>query len=75
MAGITLAMAEIKLAQYLDAESKVLAKQSYSLLGRTLTLANLSEIRAGIETWDQRVKTLDAKANGRGRSVNASPNW
>lgn len=75
MAGITLAMAEEKLAQYLAAESKVLAKQSYSLLGRTLTLANLSEIRAGIETWDQRVKALDAKANGRGRSVNASPNW
>lgn len=75
MAGITLAYAQERLDLYLAAEAKVLNKQSYSLLGRTLTYADLNDIRDGIETWDQRVKALDAKALGRGRSINASPNW
>lgn len=75
MAGITLAQAETQLAAYLDAETKVLSGQSYQFQGRTLTRANLSEIRAGVASWDKRVKELSAKASGRGRSVTASPRW
>ena len=75
MAGITLAHAETKLTEYLTAESKVLSGQSYSLMGRTLTRANLSEIRQGIEYWDRKVKDLDAKAASKSRAVNVSPNW
>lgn len=75
MAGITLAQAEARLEEYLTAESKVLGGQSYQFQGRTLTRASLAEIRAGIETWDRRVKELSAKASGRGRSVTASPGW
>lgn len=75
MAGITLSHAETKLAEYLAAESKVVSRQSYTIDGRTLTLANLSEIRSGINFWDSKVKELTIKASGRSRSVNASPNW
>lgn len=75
MAGITLAQAETQLAAYLTAETAVLSGQSYEFQGRRLTRANLEEIRDGIDAWDRRVKELDAKANGRGRSVIVSPGW
>ena len=75
MAGITLAQAEAKLTEYLEAESKVLQGQSYELHGRRLNRANLEEIQAGIKIWDQRTKELAASANGRGRSRIVSPNW
>lgn len=68
MAGLTLAQAEARLQLYLDAEAKVLAKQSYSIGDRNLTLADLAEIQAGIATWDARVKQLAVQATGRGRS-------
>lgn len=73
MAGITQEVAEAKLQEYLDAETAVLTGQSYSIAGRSLTRANLSEIRAGIDTWDSRVKSLALKASGRGRVVSVSP--
>lgn len=75
MAGITLSQAETQLAAYLAAETKVLSGQSYQFQGRTLTRANLNEIRLGIETWDRRVKNLTAKAGGRGRGVTINPGW
>jgi hypothetical protein len=75
MAGITLAQAEAKLDAYLTAETKVLSGQEYWIADRKLTRANLSEIRAGIDTWDRRVKALSASANGRGRAVTLSPRW
>ena len=58
MAGITLAQAETQLAAYLAAETAVLSGQSYSIAGRTLTRADLSEIQKGIEIWNKRVKRL-----------------
>lgn len=72
MAGLTLAQAEAKLSEYLTAESKVLAKQSYSIDGRSLTYANLSEIRAGINHWDSVCKRLavrGTRGNIRARSL------
>lgn len=73
MAGITHETAEARLQEYLDAESKVLTGQSYTLQGRSLTRANLSEIREGISTWDQRCKELSAKLGGRGRCIVGRP--
>lgn len=75
MAGITLAQAEAKLAEYLAAETKVLSKQSVNIDGQTLTLANLDVIQRGIDTWDKRVKTLSAAASGRGRARTVAPGW
>lgn len=75
MAGLTVALAQAQLDLYLEAERKVLSNQSYSLLGRTLTRANLAEIQAGIDLWDRRVKDLAAKESGRGRTRIVSPSW
>lgn len=67
MAGITLAQAEAQLALYLAAEAAVLAKQSYSIAGRSLTYADLAEIQAGIKTWDTRCQQLSTRDERVGR--------
>lgn len=72
MAGITLAQAEAQLALYLEAEAAVLAKQSYSIGGRSLSLANLAEIQQGIKLWNDRAISLAASV-GRGRARTIVP--
>ncbi|MBP7580661.1 MAG: hypothetical protein KA757_06600 [Vogesella sp.] len=68
MAGLTLAQAQAQLTAYLAAETAVLSGQRYEIAGRTLQRANLAEIQAGIETWNQRVATLTRQSNGRSRA-------
>lgn len=68
MAGITLGQAQAQLENYLNAETAVLAGQSYEIAGRKLTRADLKSIQAGIDAWDERVKQLSVKAGGRGRA-------
>jgi hypothetical protein len=51
MSGVTAAQAEAQLAAYLAAETAVLLGQSYTIAGRSLTRANLKDIREGIEYW------------------------
>ena len=58
MAGITLTQATAKLALWMTAEDKVAAGQSYSIAGRTLTRANLKEIRETIDYWDRKVQRM-----------------
>lgn len=58
MAGITLAKAQEQLDLYLAAEVAVLAGQSYSIAGRSLSRADLTTIQQGITIWDARVKRL-----------------
>lgn len=67
MAGITLAQAEAKLTLWMDANDAVARNQSFSVGGRTLTRANLSEILRQIEFWDAKVKSLTASGNRRNR--------
>lgn len=74
MAGITVAQAQAQLDAYLAAETQVLAGQSYEIAGRRLTRANLSEIRAGIEAWNDRLTTLSIRAAGRGRAYTVVTN-
>jgi hypothetical protein len=62
MAGITLAFAEAQLALWLEADAKVASGQSYTIAGRSLTYADLGEIRAGIQAWDARCKQLEVEA-------------
>jgi len=59
MAVDRLTFARERLALYYAAEEKVLTGQSYSLGGRTLTRANLAEIRAGVTLWEGRVSRLE----------------
>ena len=68
MAGITLQQAETQLAAYLAAETAVLSGQSYTIGGRSLTRANLADIRAGIESWNARVVQLGNRLQGRSRA-------
>ena len=75
MAGITLAQAEAKLAEYLAAETAVLSGQSVSMEGRSLTRANLDLIQRGIETWDGRVKSISNNSSGGGRSRSIRPSF
>jgi len=58
MAGITLAQAKAKLATWLDAEDRVAAGQSYTISGRSLTRADLSQIRETIDYWESKVLRL-----------------
>lgn len=58
MAGITLSVAQARLDLYLAAETAVLAGQEYEIAGRRLKRADLREIRAGIEAWNNKVQSL-----------------
>lgn len=68
MAGITLDQAQAKLDEYLAAETKVLAGQAYTIGGRSMTRADLGEIRAGIDAWNSRVINLSRVSSGRSRA-------
>lgn len=59
MAGITLAQAEARLAEYMAAETAVLERgQAYRIADRELTRADLKEIRDGITYWQNQVDRL-----------------
>jgi Family of unknown function (DUF6148) len=68
MAGITLTQAQTQLDTYLAAETAVLGGQRYTIGDRELHRANLAEIQAGIELWNNRVITLTNQQSGRSRS-------
>jgi hypothetical protein len=73
MAGITLALAEARLADYLAAESAVLSGQSYEIAGRRLVRADLEWIQRGIELWNARAVNLTASVAGRSRARTVVP--
>ena len=75
MAGITLADAEAKLAQYLAAEEAVLLGQSYSISGRELRRADLAAIQNGVDLWNGRVERLANRAAGRSAAIVPRPNF
>lgn len=64
MSGITLATAQARLDLYLAAEAAVLAGQKYEIDGRMMMRANLAEVQAGINIWNQRVQRLSRRASG-----------
>jgi hypothetical protein len=50
---------------YIAAETAILAGQSIEFQGRKLTRADLVEIRAGRQEWEQRARDEAAAAAGR----------
>jgi hypothetical protein len=58
MAGITLAQATAKLAEWMAADTAVASGQAYTIGGRSMTRANSKEIRENIEYWDAKVQKL-----------------
>lgn len=68
MAGITLETAQKHLDAWLEAEMAITTGQSYTIGSRTLTRANLTEIRNTIDYWNKKVDTLENLKCGKGRS-------
>lgn len=75
MAGITIETAKKHLDMWLDAEAAVATGQSYSIGSRSLTRANLSEIRNTITYWNNKVAELEnaSKNKGRNRIIRVVP--
>lgn len=58
----------LRLKQYLEAEKAILvAGQSYKIGNRTLTRADLSEVREAINNLIAAGATVDGSGNGHGR--------
>ena len=73
--GISLEKAKKHLNAWLTAELEVTTHQSYTIGSRSLTKANLSEIRQQIEYWRNQVARLEniEKRGGRNRVFRAVP--
>lgn len=59
---VTLERAKVHLQAWLDAELAVSTAQSYSMGSRSLTRANLTEIRKQINYWQNQVNKLSGKS-------------
>lgn len=65
MAGITLQEAKTHLATWLAAELELATSQSYTIGTRSLTRANLAEVREQVKYWEKKVRQLES---GKGRN-------
>lgn len=61
---VTLERAKLHLGAWLDAELACSTGQSYTIGTRSLTRANLPEIRKQIDYWEKRVRALELEAKG-----------
>lgn len=66
--GITLEEAQKHLEQWMEAELAVTTSQSYTIGSRTLTMADLGEIRQTIDYWNEKVQSLLVQNTGGGRN-------
>lgn len=75
MAGITLKIAKRHLNAWLEAELEVTTNQSYTIGSRSLTRADLSDIREQIAFWEGKVAALEnlEKRGGRNRIIRVVP--
>ncbi len=73
--GITLKEAQQRLEMWLNAESEIATSQSYTIGTRSLTRANLKEVRDQIKFWQNKVAELERmeSRNGRNRAYRAIP--
>lgn len=56
--GITLTHAQTALEAWLSADLAISKGQSYTMNGRSITLANIKEVREQIGYWERRIQTL-----------------
>ena len=75
MAGITLKNAKKHLNAWREAELEVTTNQSYTIGSRSLTRADLSDIREQIAFWEGKVAALEnlEKRGGRNRIIRVVP--
>jgi hypothetical protein len=58
--ALTLTQAQAAFDAWVAADLAVAKGQSYTMNGRSLTLANSKEIREQIQYWERRVATLES---------------
>lgn len=68
MAGITLEIAQQRVNMWLDAEAAIATGQAYTIGSRSLTRANLADVRKQLEYWQAKVAALQNAASGKGRN-------
>ncbi len=75
MSGITLKDAQKHLDAWLKAELELTSHQSYTIGSRSLTKANLKEVREQIKFWQNQVARLEniAKCKGRNKVYRVVP--
>lgn len=73
--SISLAIAQQRLTEYLNAEAAVIQRQEYKIGDRSVKFADLAEIRNGITYWEGKVANLEAQARGGGRYRVPNPRW
>ena len=56
--SITLELAEKRLSEWLEAESKLCHIGTYQIGERTLTYRNLKEVRESIDYWQSKVNSI-----------------
>lgn len=71
--GITLAEAQAKLITWMAADDAVALKQSYSIEGRSLTLADAALINRNVDYWRKVVARKSSAAAGRSRLYYGEP--
>ena len=64
MSWISIDEARTTLQMWLDAERAVATGQSYKIGTRSLTRANLADIRESIQFWRREIARLEAKHTG-----------
>ena len=65
MAGITLAQAEAQLTQWLGVLDTIAQSgQQHTILGRSFTNADLSEVQRQVTYWERKVKRLSSGRGG-----------
>jgi len=70
MGAITLEKAQERYNMWLDAEAAVATGQAYTVGGRSLTRANLYQIREQLKYWENKVNELEViKKRGSRRRV------
>ena len=60
--SLTLSQAQTALDAWISADLTVAKGQSYSMNGRSLTMANVKEIREQIQYWERRVSAFQQVA-------------
>jgi hypothetical protein len=75
MTGLTLALAQERLAGWLAADAGLQDGQTVKYNDQLLTRADAAEVRNNIDYWQRKCQELASSEKGRGRSRTVSPSW
>lgn len=75
MAGLTLDQAEVKLNEWMAADTALQNGQTVKYGERFLTRADAAEVRNNIDYWQRKCQVLSADVSGFGRSRTVTPRW